>query len=117
MSPVLTLLFKSICVPNYQTVFRYQCFEYETSQTSVLSLFFCFWFSELVDTARKALIWRVVELTDDRFTLQLEVSSLQETVSRLEGRIKEKEEEAKRCGINSYSRFHDFGSSFDSLHL
>ncbi|CAF97927.1 unnamed protein product [Tetraodon nigroviridis] len=51
---------------------------------------------ELVDTARKALIWRVVELTDDRFTLQLEVSSLQETVLRLEGRIKEKEEETRR---------------------
>lgn len=62
-------------------------------------MFCCFWFSELVDTARKALIWRVVELTDDRFTLQLEVSSLQETVSRLEGRIKEKEEETKRSGI------------------
>ncbi|TWW79132.1 C-Jun-amino-terminal kinase-interacting protein 3 [Takifugu flavidus] len=51
---------------------------------------------ELVDTARKTLIWRVVELTDDRFTLRLEVSSLQESVSRLEGRIKEKEEETKR---------------------
>lgn len=62
-------------------------------------LFFLFWFSELVDTARKALIWRVVELTDDRFSLLLEVSSLQETVSRLEGRIKEKEEETKRSGI------------------
>lgn len=54
-------------------------------------------FSELVEAARKALISRVVELTDDRSTLQLEVSSLQETVSRLEGRMKEKEEESKRC--------------------
>ncbi|CAJ1062433.1 C-Jun-amino-terminal kinase-interacting protein 3 isoform X1 [Xyrichtys novacula] len=51
---------------------------------------------ELVDAARKALISRVVELTDDRSALQLEVSSLQETVSRLEGRMKEKEEETKR---------------------
>ncbi|TKS82178.1 C-Jun-amino-terminal kinase-interacting protein 4 [Collichthys lucidus] len=51
---------------------------------------------ELVDAARKALISRVVELTDDRSTLKLEVSSLCETVSRLEGRVKEKEEETKR---------------------
>ncbi|XP_041650304.1 C-Jun-amino-terminal kinase-interacting protein 3 isoform X2 [Cheilinus undulatus] len=51
---------------------------------------------ELVDAARKALISRVVELTDDRSALQLELSSLQETASRLEGRIKEKEEETKR---------------------
>lgn len=55
-------------------------------------------FSELVEAARKALISRVVELTDDRSALKLEVSSLQETVSRLEGRMKEKEEETKRCG-------------------
>lgn len=66
-------------------------------QSPVLSPFL--WFSELVDTARKTLIWRVVELTDDRFTLRLEVSSLQESVSRLEGRIKEKEEETKRSEI------------------
>lgn len=52
--------------------------------------------NELVDAARKALISRVVELTDDRSALQLEVSSLQETLSRLEGRMKEKEEETKR---------------------
>nr|XP_057912274.1 C-Jun-amino-terminal kinase-interacting protein 4 isoform X2 [Doryrhamphus excisus] len=51
---------------------------------------------ELVDAARKALISRVVELTDDRFALKLEVASLRETASRLEGRTKEKEEEAKR---------------------
>ncbi|KAM6935426.1 C-Jun-amino-terminal kinase-interacting protein 4 isoform 1-T1 [Lycodopsis pacificus] len=51
---------------------------------------------ELVDAARKALISRVVELTDDRSALKLEVTSLQETVSRLEGRMKEKEEETKR---------------------
>ncbi|XP_070822633.1 C-Jun-amino-terminal kinase-interacting protein 4 isoform X2 [Chaetodon trifascialis] len=51
---------------------------------------------ELVEAARKALISRVVELTDDRSALKLEVSSLQETVSRLEGRVKEKEEETKR---------------------
>lgn len=53
--------------------------------------------SELVEAGRKALISRVVELTDDRTALTLEVISLQETVSRLEGRMKEKEEESKRC--------------------
>lgn len=51
---------------------------------------------ELVDAARKALISRVVELTDDRSALKLEVTSLQETALRLEGRMKEKEEETKR---------------------
>ncbi|XP_019948487.2 C-Jun-amino-terminal kinase-interacting protein 4 isoform X1 [Paralichthys olivaceus] len=51
---------------------------------------------ELVEAARKALISRVVELTDDRSALKLEVTSLQETVSRLEGRVKEKEDETKR---------------------
>ncbi|KAJ4931408.1 hypothetical protein JOQ06_025705 [Pogonophryne albipinna] len=51
---------------------------------------------ELVEAARKALISRVVELTDDRSALKLEVTSLQETASRLEGRVKEKEEETKR---------------------
>ncbi|XP_077432510.1 C-Jun-amino-terminal kinase-interacting protein 4 isoform X2 [Vanacampus margaritifer] len=51
---------------------------------------------ELVDTARKALISRVVELTDDRSTLKLEVASLRETVTRVEGRMKEKDEEMKR---------------------
>ncbi|KAL3060061.1 hypothetical protein OYC64_014620 [Pagothenia borchgrevinki] len=51
---------------------------------------------ELVEAARKALISRVVELTDDRSALTLEVTSLQETASRLEGRMKEKEEETKR---------------------
>ncbi|KAF7666827.1 hypothetical protein LDENG_00089390 [Lucifuga dentata] len=51
---------------------------------------------EAVDAARKALISRVAELTDDRSALQLEVTSLQETISRLESRMKEKEEETKR---------------------
>ncbi|XP_056300919.1 C-Jun-amino-terminal kinase-interacting protein 4 isoform X1 [Pseudoliparis swirei] len=51
---------------------------------------------ESVDAARKALISRVVELTDDRSALQLEGTALQGTVSRLEGRMKEKEEEIKR---------------------
>ncbi|KAG7237617.1 hypothetical protein INR49_032063 [Caranx melampygus] len=51
---------------------------------------------ELAEVARKALISRVVELTDDRSALKLEVTSLQETVSRLEARMKEKEEENKR---------------------
>lgn len=57
----------------------------------------CHFLSELVDAARKALISRVVELTDDRSALKLEVSTLQETVSRVEGRMREKEEETKRC--------------------
>lgn len=52
--------------------------------------------NELVDAARKALISRVVELTDDRSALQLELTSLQETISRLDNRVKEKEEEIKR---------------------
>ncbi|XP_067366750.1 C-Jun-amino-terminal kinase-interacting protein 4 isoform X2 [Channa argus] len=52
--------------------------------------------NELAEAARKALISRVVELTDDRTALTLEVTSLQETVLRLEGRMKEKEEETKR---------------------
>ncbi|XP_030013755.1 C-Jun-amino-terminal kinase-interacting protein 4 isoform X2 [Sphaeramia orbicularis] len=51
---------------------------------------------ELVDAARKALISRVVELTDDRSALKLEVTLLQETALRLESRMKEKEEETKR---------------------
>ncbi|XP_040900104.1 C-Jun-amino-terminal kinase-interacting protein 4 [Toxotes jaculatrix] len=51
---------------------------------------------ELVEAARKALISRVVELTDDRAALKLELTSVQETVSRLEGRMKEKDEEIKR---------------------
>lgn len=55
--------------------------------------------SELVDAARKALISRVVELTDDRSALQLELTSLQETISRLDNRVKEKEEEIKRYNV------------------
>ncbi|XP_011483693.1 C-Jun-amino-terminal kinase-interacting protein 4 isoform X2 [Oryzias latipes] len=51
---------------------------------------------EMAETARKALLSRVVELTDDRSALIMEVATLQETVSRLEGRMKEKEEELKR---------------------
>ncbi|KAM6968361.1 C-Jun-amino-terminal kinase-interacting protein 3 [Aplochiton taeniatus] len=51
---------------------------------------------ELVDAARKALISRVEELTNDRSALKLEVTSLQETVIRLEGRMKEMDEEARR---------------------
>ncbi|KAK7886332.1 hypothetical protein WMY93_025953 [Mugilogobius chulae] len=55
---------------------------------------------ELVDVARKSLISRVVELTDDRSALQLELSSLQETVTRLDNRLKEKEEEIKRLKVD-----------------
>uniref|UniRef100_A0A3B3Z6F5 RH2 domain-containing protein n=1 Tax=Poecilia mexicana TaxID=48701 RepID=A0A3B3Z6F5_9TELE len=50
---------------------------------------------ESVEAARKALISRVVELTDDRSALALEVATLQETVAHVEGRLKEKEEEIK----------------------
>lgn len=69
-------------------------------------LYFLF-LSELVETARKTLISRVVELTDERSALKLEVETLRETLSRLEGRVKEKEEETKRwrgsfsCSINN----------------
>uniref|UniRef100_A0A3B5B595 Si:dkey-17m8.1 n=1 Tax=Stegastes partitus TaxID=144197 RepID=A0A3B5B595_9TELE len=51
--------------------------------------------TELIEAARKALISRVVELTDDRSAQKLEVTSLQETVSRLEARMREKEDETK----------------------
>ncbi|XP_077576820.1 C-Jun-amino-terminal kinase-interacting protein 4 [Stigmatopora nigra] len=51
---------------------------------------------EMVEAARKALISRVMELTDDRSTLKLEVASLRETVSRVDSRIKEREEEMRR---------------------
>lgn len=59
---------------------------------------FSFPCSELIEFARRALISRVIELTDDRTALKLEVSTLQETTLRLESRIKEKEEDAKRHG-------------------
>ncbi|KAL2084114.1 hypothetical protein ACEWY4_019632 [Coilia grayii] len=51
---------------------------------------------EMVDAARKALICRVEELTNERSALHLEVSSSQETIARLEGRMREMEEETKR---------------------
>ncbi|XP_069038684.1 LOW QUALITY PROTEIN: C-Jun-amino-terminal kinase-interacting protein 4 [Lepisosteus oculatus] len=51
---------------------------------------------ELVDTARRALISRVEELTNERAALSLEVGSAQETVARLEGKLKEMEEEVRR---------------------
>ncbi|KAJ8287837.1 hypothetical protein COCON_G00004960 [Conger conger] len=51
---------------------------------------------ELVEAARKALISRVEELTNERSALSLEVETCQETVTRLEGRMREMEEETKR---------------------
>ncbi|XP_035269719.1 C-Jun-amino-terminal kinase-interacting protein 4 [Anguilla anguilla] len=51
---------------------------------------------ELVEAARKALISRVEELTNERSALSLEVESCQETITRLEGRTREMEEETKR---------------------
>ncbi|KAJ8289926.1 hypothetical protein GJAV_G00006830 [Gymnothorax javanicus] len=51
---------------------------------------------ELVDGARKALISRVEELSNERAALTLEVESSQETITRLEGRMREMEEETKR---------------------
>ncbi|KAJ8005127.1 hypothetical protein DPEC_G00143430 [Dallia pectoralis] len=51
---------------------------------------------ELVDAARKALISRVEELTNERSALKLELTSCQETTTRFEGRMKEMEEETKR---------------------
>ncbi|XP_060777996.1 C-Jun-amino-terminal kinase-interacting protein 4 [Neoarius graeffei] len=51
---------------------------------------------EMVDAARKALISRVEELTNERSALNLELTSCQETINRLEGKTKEMEEETKR---------------------
>ncbi|XP_042160956.1 C-Jun-amino-terminal kinase-interacting protein 4 isoform X1 [Oncorhynchus tshawytscha] len=51
---------------------------------------------ELVNAARKALISRVEELTNERSALKVEVTSCQETVTRLVGRMKDMEEETKR---------------------
>ncbi|TSK34831.1 C-Jun-amino-terminal kinase-interacting protein 4 [Bagarius yarrelli] len=51
---------------------------------------------EMVDSARKALISRVEELTNERSALNLELTSCQETVNRLESKTKEMEEEIKR---------------------
>lgn len=53
-------------------------------------------FREMVDAARKALISRVEELTNERSALNLELTSCQETINRLESRTKEMEEETKR---------------------
>ncbi|KAJ8392852.1 hypothetical protein AAFF_G00070560 [Aldrovandia affinis] len=51
---------------------------------------------ELVDAARRALISRVEELTNERAALSLEAGSSGETITRLEGRMREMEEETKR---------------------
>lgn len=51
---------------------------------------------EMVDAARKALISRVEELTNERSALNLELASCHETITRLEGKTKEMEEETKR---------------------
>ncbi|KAG7469322.1 hypothetical protein MATL_G00127570 [Megalops atlanticus] len=51
---------------------------------------------ELVEAARRALIARVEELTNERAALSLEVGSCRETITRLEGRMREMEEETKR---------------------
>ncbi|KAA0702998.1 C-Jun-amino-terminal kinase-interacting protein 4 [Triplophysa tibetana] len=51
---------------------------------------------EMVDTARKALISRVEELTNERSALNLELASCCEIITRLEGKTKEMEEESKR---------------------
>lgn len=59
-----------------------------------MSLLVCV--SEMVDAARKALISRVEELTNERSALNLELASCFETITRLEGKNKEMEEETKR---------------------
>uniref|UniRef100_A0A8C1RFC2 Si:dkey-17m8.1 n=2 Tax=Cyprinus carpio TaxID=7962 RepID=A0A8C1RFC2_CYPCA len=51
---------------------------------------------EMVDAARKALISRVEELTSERSALNMELDSSRETISRLEGKTKEMEDEIKR---------------------
>ena len=64
--------------------------------TSTLPCYRFLSLSEMVDAARKALICRVEELTNERSTLNLEVRSSQETIARLEGKMREMEEETKR---------------------
>lgn len=56
----------------------------------------CLCLSEMVDAARKALISRVEELTSERSALNMELDSCRETISRLEGKTKEMEDEIKR---------------------
>ncbi|XP_026140021.1 C-Jun-amino-terminal kinase-interacting protein 4-like isoform X1 [Carassius auratus] len=51
---------------------------------------------EMVDAARKALISRVEEVTSERSALTMELDSCRETISRLEGKTKEMEDEIKR---------------------
>ncbi|KAG7269339.1 hypothetical protein CRUP_006697 [Coryphaenoides rupestris] len=51
---------------------------------------------EVVDAARKALISRVEELTNDRSAVKLELTASQETASRRESRMNEMEQETKR---------------------
>ncbi|XP_017555951.1 C-Jun-amino-terminal kinase-interacting protein 4 [Pygocentrus nattereri] len=51
---------------------------------------------EMVDAARKALISRVEELTNERSALNLELTSCQETIARIKGKNKEMEEETRR---------------------
>lgn len=58
--------------------------------------FFLSLLSEMVDAARKALISRVEELTNERSSLNLDLTSCQETINRLESKTKEMEEETKR---------------------
>ncbi|XP_018591131.1 C-Jun-amino-terminal kinase-interacting protein 3 isoform X2 [Scleropages formosus] len=52
--------------------------------------------NEQIDSARKSLICRVEELTNERTLLSLEVESCRETITRLEGRVREMEDETKR---------------------
>ncbi len=56
----------------------------------------CLGLSEMVDNARKALISRVEELTSERSALNMGLDSYRETISRLEGKTKEMEDEIKR---------------------
>ncbi|KAL4616722.1 C-Jun-amino-terminal kinase-interacting protein 4-like isoform X2 [Arapaima gigas] len=52
--------------------------------------------NELIESARKSLICRVEELTNERALLSLEVESCRETITRLGGRVREMEDETKR---------------------
>ncbi|XP_048881627.1 C-Jun-amino-terminal kinase-interacting protein 4 isoform X2 [Brienomyrus brachyistius] len=52
--------------------------------------------NELIDGARRALISRVEELTSERASLSCELASYREAVMRLEGKVKELEEDVKR---------------------
>lgn len=79
-----------------KTVQFFMSFHVFKSHNTAAFFFSLSLFSEMVDAARKALIARVEELTNERSALNLELTSCQETINRLESKTKEMEEEIKR---------------------